>query len=334
MPIGAALLAGVLLSSTPGTAQLQPQPQPPQTQTMSPGRPLGVAGDQAFTPISSNVRVYGGIVSAESCVYDPSRKLILAVNRGAPPDRVANDGFISLINPDGTVHTARWIGLESKDPVLNQPFGSAIHRGHLYVADSVGGTADGAKRSAIVRVFDLATGGVMATLPVPDSPWLNDIAVASDGTIFGSQTGAADGSVPMRIYRIGPNGTSSILAEGAPLSRPNGVEIDPQGNIVVLNLSDDAVMTFSPAGTLLRTERAAQAGNDGLVILADGTKYISSVVNGGVSRIRPGRPAELVATGIPNAASMCYDPDDDQLVIPMNANNGLAFIKLSRGRKR
>ena len=71
-----------------------------------------------------------------------------------------------------------------------------------------------------------------------------------------------------------------------------------------------------------------QAGNDGLVIMPDGTKYISSVRMGGVQRIRPGRPAELIASGIPSAASMCYDKDANQLVIPMNANNALAFVKL------
>ena len=73
-----------------------------------------------------------------------------------------------------------------------------------------------------------------------------------------------------------------------------------------------------------------QAGNDGLVIMPDGTKYVSSVQNGGVSRIRPGQPAELIAQNIPNPASMCYDAGANQLVIPMNANNGLAFIPLSR----
>jgi hypothetical protein len=51
-------------------------------------------------------------------------------------------------------------------------------------------------------------------------------------------------------------------------------------------------------------------------------------VNGGVSRIRPGKPAELIARNIPSAASMCYDSGAKQLVIPMNANNALAFIKI------
>jgi 2-keto-3-deoxy-L-rhamnonate aldolase RhmA len=88
------------------------------------------------------------------------------------------------------------------------------------------------------------------------------------------------------------------------------------------------VLTFSPAGKLLKTEHAAQSGSDGLVILKDGTKYVSSVLQGGVSRIRPGRAAVLVAHGIPSAASMCYDAGARQLVIPMTSESGLAFIKL------
>jgi hypothetical protein len=62
--------------------------------------------------------------------------------------------------------------------------------------------------------------------------------------------------------------------------------------------------------------------------MRDGTKYVSSVRLGGVSRIRPGKPAELIATGIPSAASMCFDAKANQLVIPMNPNNAVAFVKL------
>jgi DNA-binding beta-propeller fold protein YncE len=131
-----------------------------------------------------------------------------------------------------------------------------------------------------------------------------------------------------QVWKITTEGKASIFVQNAPLRRPNGVAFDPKGNIVVVNVGNDEVLTFSPAGQLLNTERAAQSGNDGLVIMPDGTKYISSVLNGGVSRIRPGRPAELIARNIPSAASMCYDAGANQLVIPMNPNNGLAFVRL------
>ena len=103
------------------------------------------------------------------------------------------------------------------------------------------------------------------------------------------------------MWKIARDGDASIFVQGAPLRQPNGIAFDPQGNIVVVNIGNNEVLTFSPAGQLLKTENAAQAGNDGLVIMPDGTKYVSSVHNGGVSRIRPGRPAELIARNIPNA---------------------------------
>jgi hypothetical protein len=88
-------------------------------------------------------------------------------------------------------------------------------------------------------------------------------------------------------------------------------------------------MTFDPAsGKLLGTEHAAEGGNDGLVILPDGTKYVSSVRFGSVSKIRPGKQAQVIASGIPSAASMGYDSKQKQLIIPMNNNNAVAFIKL------
>jgi DNA-binding beta-propeller fold protein YncE len=322
----AAALASLLLGGTSALAQQAAAPAAPQPFVA--GTPLGVTAEGKFNPMSSNVKVYGAIVSAESCSYDPARNLIMAVNRGGTQKEAPNDGFVSLINHDGSVHTSRWIGATRNGLVLNQPFGSVVHDGKLYLADSDGDTADGAKRVSVIRMFDLKTGAPAGEIASPDVAWLNDIAVAKDGTIYGSQTGSADAQTPWRIYRIAPDGKTSIFIEGAPLSRPNGVAIDKDGNIVVVNIGDDSVLTFSPAATLIRTEKAAQPGNDGLVIMPDGTKYVSSVVNGGVSRIRPGQPAQLIATGIPSAASMCLDAGANQLVIPMNANNSLAFVKL------
>ena len=320
---------GALLAGTAASAQQTTPPTPPPAQQpFVAGTPLGVTADGKFSAISSNVKVFGALVNAESCSYDPTRNLIIAVNRGAAQNEAPNDGFVSLINHDGSVHTARWIGVNRNGLVLNQPFGSDVHAGKLYLADSDGGTADGAKRVSVIRLFDLATGAPAGDIASPDVAWLNDIAVAADGTIYGSQTGTADAQTPWRIYRITADGKTSAFLEGAPLSRPNGVAIDRNGNIVVVNIGDDAVLTFSPAGKLLRTEHAAQPGNDGIVIMPDGTKYVSSVVNGGISRLRPGQPAQLIATGIPSAASMCHDVAGNQLVVPMNPNNALAFVKL------
>jgi len=71
------------------------------------GNPLGVTVDGEHRPMSANVKVFGAVVNAESCSYHPTRDLIIVVNRGVNQDEVPNDGFISLLNHDGSVHTSR-----------------------------------------------------------------------------------------------------------------------------------------------------------------------------------------------------------------------------------
>ena len=316
-----------------------------QTQSAQPffvgnrlGLPVNPAADGAFDAISSNVKVYGSIYSAESCSYDPGRGVIVVPNRGVPQNVQTNNAWVSLLNHDGSVHTARWIGVQNPADrgnltpplVLNEPYGSDIANGMLYVADRDGGTTEKEPSVAVIRKFNLQTGAPAGEIRVERSAWFNDIEVADNGTIYATQTGDRSDkpdTTTWQVWKITPDGTASIFVQGPPLRQPNGVAFDPQGNIVVVNIANADVVTFSQTGQPVRTETAAQVGNDGLVIMPDGTKYVSSVLNGGVSRIRAGK-AELIARNIPSAASMCYDAGANQLVIPMNPNNGLAFVRL------
>jgi hypothetical protein len=336
--LGRAAGLAISLLAAPALAQQPEGPRP-----YSAGNPLGLpvttTPGREFEAISPNVKVFGAIYSAESCSYDAERGVIVVPNRGVPQNVRANDAFVSFINHDGSVHTARWIGVQSPADrprltpplVLNEPFGSDIARGMLYMADRDGGTRADEPSIAVIRRFDLRTGAPAGEIRVDGAPFLNDIEVADDGTIYATATGDfGDNPDPAtwRVWKIAPDGAASVFAQGAPLRQPNGIAFDPRGNVVVANVGNAEVLTFSPEGRLVRTENAAQPGSDGLVIMPDGTKYVSSVMQGGVSRIRPGAPAELIARNIPSAASMCYDAGANQLVIPMNPNNGLAFVPL------
>ena len=123
-----------------------------------------------------------------------------------------------------------------------------------------------------------------------------------------------------------PRALANFRARDVSIKGANAV--DPQGNIVVVNVNSTDVHTFSPDGQLVGTEHAVDPGNDGLVILDDGTKYVCSVRQGTVSRIRPGQPAEIVASGIPSAASMAYDSRRHRLIIPLNNWNAVTFVDL------
>jgi hypothetical protein len=119
-----------------------------------------------------------------------------------------------------------------------------------------------------------------------------------------------------------------VFAEGAPLARPNGLAMDNDGNIVAVNIDDSAVITYNPDGDVVKQEAAVEGGNDGIIITRTGTKYVSSVRFGSVSRIDNSGNAQIIARGIPSAASMCYDSTQNQLVIPMNPHYAMAFIRL------
>ena len=75
--------------------------------------------------------------------------MIVVPNRGVPQNVQTNNAWISFLNHDGSVHTARWIGIANPGPqranstpplVLNEPLGSDIVNGTLYLADRDGGT--------------------------------------------------------------------------------------------------------------------------------------------------------------------------------------------------
>lgn len=271
---------------------------------------INESGDRTF--MSDNVKVFGSFHFSESCTFDPERNLVLAMNNGERGDGTENDGFVSLINPDGSVHTPKWIGVTRDGLELHQPLGSAIKNGVLYTVDT-----------GHVRSFDLVSGQPLKSVPVPGSTILNGIAVTEDGTVYTSNS-----NNPQVIYKVTANDVVTVFAEGAPLAIPNGVAIDMQGNVVVVNVDDNSVITYDLGGDVIKTEHSIEGGNDGIVILNDGTKYVSSVRFGSVSKIEPGQNAELIASGIPSAASMCYDSVQNQLVIPLNGNYALAFIPL------
>ena len=105
---GAVLVAAFVHAQQPA-APAAPAAQQPQVYML--GNPLGLpinpAPNGSFNPMSSNVKVYGAIYSAESCSYDPDRGVIVVPNRGVPQIVQANNAWISFLNHDGSVRRHR-----------------------------------------------------------------------------------------------------------------------------------------------------------------------------------------------------------------------------------
>ena len=220
----------------------------------------------------------------------PRRAASSSCRTAASPQNVqTNNAWISFINHDGSVHTARWVGVQNPATARRPDAAArperAVRQRHRqrHVLRRRPRRRHDPDRSERGGHPPLQHADRRAGRRDPRREIHRGSTTSRSPTTARStrRRPASAARRPTRrrwqVWKITPDGAASIFVQGAPLRQPNGIAFDPQGNIVVVNIGNNEVLTFSPAGQLVRTENAAQAGNDGLVIMPDGTKYVSSV---------------------------------------------------------
>jgi sugar lactone lactonase YvrE len=152
--------------------------------------------------------------------------------------------------------------------------------GRMYVADYVGHN--------VLRI-DLTTRAVtvLAHEPMMNQP--NDLAIASNGTLYASDPNwnAKAG----QLWRIDPDGTTTRLA--ADMGTTNGVEVSPDGKRLYVNESVQRnvwVFDIQPDGGVANKRLLRQFpdhGFDGMRCDADGNLYITRYGKGTVAVLSP-----------------------------------------------
>lgn len=254
---------------------------------------------------------FGGFQGPESVSYDAAGDRYFVANAGAFGP--ANDGYISIVNPDGSTAERFWFQGSDETP-LATPLGSYIHNGSLYVCDG-----------QRIRVFDLETATQTSEITVDGSTFLNDLAIAADGTIYVSNTGMAEDAV---IFRITPDGTATRFVSGEAIQQPNGVDLDTDGNVVVVSIGTENLKVFSAAdGSEVASYALGFAGNDGLIALED-SYIVASVTTGNVLEVNKAtRAVTVLASGVTSAASIAYDTTRNVIVVPQLQAQSLTLIQ-------
>jgi len=316
--LAAATFASACLLLTPAMAQqaapaaqpAAPAAAPAATEPFKAGEPL---------PVRPNVKTFGSFCGAESVSVDTERDLYVVVSPCTSNTLRPNDGYVSLVNPDGTVHTLKWIqGNDKMGVTLNDPRGSDINHGMLYLADI-----------DTVRMFDIKTGEPKGEVKVDGAVFLNDLEVTDDGTVYVTDSGSNDNPDASAIYKITPDGQVSDFARGGQLQRPNGIAFDPDGNIVVVLLANTEILTYTPDGQVAKTENGLESLADGLVILEDGTKITTSLRANHLAKIPPGGKAELLVDQVFTPASIGYDAKRNRVIVPENQQNAITMVDLN-----
>lgn len=263
-----------------------------------------------------------GFQTPESVQHDIASDTYLVSNiNGSPLDKDDN-GFISKLSPEGQVISLKWIDGAAADVQLNAPKGIGISNGKLYVADI-----------DVIRTFDATTGKPGAQIKVAGAAFLNDVAVAPDGTVYVSDTGlkaGKDGALEPNkkdaIYKVSPDGKLSTFAKGEKLGLPNGIFADATGLWVAT--WQGALYHVTPDGKQEAPQKAPGAQLDGLLQTADGQVLFSSwetstVYIGGTD----GQFSPLLSD-VKAPADIGYDSKRGQVLVPLFTENTIEILKL------
>ncbi|MER8588544.1 ATP/GTP-binding protein [Mesorhizobium sp. M1338] len=255
-----------------------------------------------------------GLEQPESALFDAANNRIIVSNIVGNPGEADGNGYLSVVSLDGKTVTQHWTD------GMDAPKGMTISGGKLYVADITK-----------VRVVDLASGKLVASIAVPNAVFLNDMTSDSSGKVYVTDM-LAD-----TIYRIDGD-RPELFVKDAMLASPNGVFVDGI-RLIVASWGKGIKPDFSTAepGGLLSVDIASKvvsplpdaqkfADLDGVVAIGD-TIYATAYMTGTLYRCHPGAAPEAVAHFKPGSADIGTD-GKSILYVPLMNEGEVAALKL------
>lgn len=280
------------------------------------------AQSQAERPASSvgpgtTVVSNAGLATPESVLHDAAADVYLVSNINGNPLEEDGNGFISRLSPDGEVLDLKWIDGEAEGVSLNAPKGLAIVGEVVFVSDIT-----------VVRMFDRQTGAPRGEIAIEGAGFLNDLAPASDGGIYVTDTGirmGAEGFEPSgtgAVYHIAANGDVHTLATDPDLGGANGV-IEVDGEVWVVTFGSGELFRVSADGKV--DAAPIDGGLDGVVLVGD-ELLISSWNGRSIYRGPVSGPFEAVITEKLSPADIGYDETRNVILIPLFQSNEVHLV--------
>lgn len=188
-----------------------------------------------------------GLSDPESVALAADGRSLYVANVAGEGDVRDGNGFISRISTGGKMLQRQWV------TGLDAPKGAIVAGGRLYVSDI----------DKLVEI-DTATANVLARHLAPGATFLNDVAVAPDGTVLAADSGTG------RIFAL-KAGAMTVWSADAELKSANGLLAEP-GRLLVTTMEGKLLsMDYrTRAATVLATGLGQADG----VARADGDNYL------------------------------------------------------------
>ena len=221
----------------------------------------------AAAPAASDSFTVEGLSTPESALYDEAADVYLVSNINGAPTAKDDNGFISRVAPGG-MQSLKWINGAAPNVTLHAPKGLAIVGDTLFVADIDS-----------VRAFNRNDGAPLGARGVPGASFLNDLATGPNGALYVSDTGVKPDFSPAgtdAVYRF--DGARAVaVSKTTGLHGPNGLAI--AGDTVLIVPFGAAIVhrVAKAGGAVENVVTLPTGGLDGLIRLADGSLFVSSL---------------------------------------------------------
>lgn len=279
-------------------------------------------------PKPTRIRVENvGLSAPESILYDPQADLYLVSNINGSPAKVDDDGFISRIQPDGTVQELKWIDAQKEEVTLNAPKGMALSADTLFVADI-----------DHVRLFDRTSGAPKGQIKVTGATFLNGMTIDSKGTVYVSDSGLRSTDTGFQpsgtdaIYRLQGQRAVPLIKDKA-LGNPNGIAADEDG-LWVVTFGTGSVLRVNSRGKQVSSLAFPKGGLDGIV-LHNNSALVSSwhahavyaVPVADLQNTTADAQFKAVVLAVNGPANIGFDIKRSRLLVPLFTDNAILICE-------
>jgi sugar lactone lactonase YvrE len=272
----------------------------PVDKTADPAKPVEPTAKPAeppARPTGGPTYVRKGLATPESVLHDAKRDLYLVANINGNPLEADGNGYICRVTPDGALREPKWIEGGKNGVTLNAPKGMAVFEDRLFVADIThvrifhrdsGAPLGSVRIPGATFVNDLATGegGIIYASDMgvttgfkpsgTDAIWMfkgDDDKPKPKVLIKGKQLGQPNGLTvdgdelvvvtfgTGELYRVNKEGKRGEGVK-APKGRLDGVELLPDGDLLVSSWEAKKIFRVNRSGTFTAVVEGVEAPAD------------------------------------------------------------------------
>jgi hypothetical protein len=271
---------------------------------------------ESLLDTTRRIAVVDAFTGPEAVRYDPDQDLYFVANFGSGETQANdNNGFISLLRPDGSLMSLRFIAGGEGGVTLHAPRGMTIVADTLWVADN-----------GAVRGFNRLTGRPVASIDMTSfgAGFLNDIAAGPGGVLYVTDT------PKNRVYRVFHR-TATIAVEDSTLNSPNGITWDDWNSrfVIVPYGGSHALLAWSEGNPLTPFATSTGGKFDGIEFLGPNDLLVASQADSSLHRFVSGTGRPVIRTsGKP--ADIALDTKRMRVAVPSIALNRVEIWQLPR----